>query len=292
MSRYGWMMLFLVIGGALLFSACQPIVAEEQAMPTAEEVTQAFVMAWNEGKLEELDTAVASDFVLHDPPGFPNLEGLDAYKAVVVDSRNGVPDTQLSFDEAVIVGNKIYTRWMYGGTHTGESESLGPPTGQPFHMMGSTVARFDEGKIVEMWHSGDDLGMMLQLGMELGPPADDTYLDTNENLAHRYLEEMWDEGNMETAEEILADDFVDHYPRPGNAADKAGLMADAASFYEAGRKNRIDDMIVTEDTIILRVTVGSPVEDGEVKEGREAVILLGVEDGQITDRRVAVFGWE
>ena len=69
-------------------------------------------------------------------------------------------------------------------------------------------------------------------------------------------------------------------------------MADTASFYEAGRKNRIDDMIVTEDTIILRVTVGSPAEDGEVKEGREAVILLGVEDGQITDRRVAVFGWE
>ncbi len=96
--------------------------------------------------------------------------GLDAYKATVVDSRSGVPDSDLTFEESVIVGDKIYTRWKYGGTHTGDSEALGPPTGQSFAMMGATVARFEDGKLVEMWHSGDDLGMMMQLGMQVAPP--------------------------------------------------------------------------------------------------------------------------
>ena len=113
----------------------------------------------------------------------------------------------------------------------------------------------------------------------------------NEELAHRFLEEMWDQGNMETAEEILADDFVDHYPRPGNEADKAGLMADAAGYHENGLKSRIDDLMVTEDMIILRVTVAPAAEAAEVTEGLEAAIFLGVADGQITDRRIAVFGW-
>ena len=112
--------------------------------------------------------------------------------------------------------------------------------------------------------------------------------EANEKLAHRYLEEMWDEGNMETAEEIIADDFVDHYPRPGNDADKAALMANAAGFHERGMTNQIDDLIVAEDTIVIRVTVTDPIDDEEMK----AVIFLGVKDGQITERRIALFGWE
>lgn len=111
-------------------------------------------------------------------------------------------------------------------------------------------------------------------------------LEANEVLVHRFLEEMWDEGNMETAEEILADDFVDHNPRPGNAADKAGIMEDAAGFAEIGLNNQIEDLFVTDDAIAMRVTVTDPRS-----EAFEVAIFLGVEDGQITDRRVGILGW-
>ncbi len=107
-----------------------------------------------------------------------------------------------------------------------------------------------------------------------------------EELANRFLEEMWDEGNMETAEEILADDFVDHYPRPGNAADKAGIMEDAAGFAELGLDNQLEELFVTDDSIAMRVTVTDPGGDSF-----EVAIFLGVEDGQITDRRVGLLGW-
>ncbi len=115
-------------------------------------------------------------------------------------------------------------------------------------------------------------------------------LAANEALAHRYLEEMWDNGDMEVADEILADEFVDHYPLFGNAPDKAGLMADATSFYEVGAKTRIEELIVTEDTIIIRGTVLMPDANGDLQEALEAAIFLSVADGQIIERRIAIFG--
>jgi uncharacterized protein (TIGR02246 family) len=163
----------MLLLAALLLSACQPIQPSAQLpqrQPTAEAVMQAFVTAWSEGKVEALDAIAAPNFVVHDPPG-PDIQGLDAYKANILQARIGVPDAKLTFVEGTIVGDKLYTRWTYGGTHTGNDTNLGPPTGRSFLMTGNTIVRFDKGRLVEMWHSADDLGMMLQDGMQLLPAA-------------------------------------------------------------------------------------------------------------------------
>ena len=86
---------------------------------------------------------------------------------------------------------------------------------------------------------------------------------------------------------LLADDFVDHYPRPGNAADKAGIMEDAAGFHEIGLKTQMEELIVQDDLIAMRVTLTDP--GGEAFD--EVAIFLGVENGQITDRRIGTLGW-
>lgn len=41
-------------------------------------------------------------------------------------------------------------------------------------------------------------------------------LTTNKQLCSQYLEEFWNEGNFENADEIFADDFVSHYPWGGD----------------------------------------------------------------------------
>ena len=115
-------------------------------------------------------------------------------------------------------------------------------------------------------------------------------LASNRALARRYLEEMWDNGDMDVADELLAGDFVDHYPLFGTTPDKAGLMADATNFHTQGCKNRVDDLIVTPETIVIRDTVLMPNEHGELQETLEAAIFLTVKDDQITERRIAVFG--
>lgn len=163
----------VVLLAALLISACQPIQPAAKLpprLPPAAAVTTAFTTAWSEGKVEALDAIAAPTFLVHDPPG-PDIVGLDAYKANVLAARVGVPDAKLTFVEAMIAGDRIYTRWTYGGTHTGNDANLGPPTGRSFLMTGNTIARFENGLLVEMWHSADDLGMMLQDGMQLLPAA-------------------------------------------------------------------------------------------------------------------------
>lgn len=158
---------------ALLLSACQPIqpaTNQPAHQPTAQEVTQAFSIAWSEGNLDALDAVASPDFLVHDPPG-PDIQGLDAYKANVLANRIGVPDAKLTFVEAGIAGDRLYTRWTYSGTHTGNDANLGPATGRSFLMTGNTVARFEKGLLVEMWHSADDLGMLLQDGFQLIPLA-------------------------------------------------------------------------------------------------------------------------
>ena len=63
-------------------------------------------------------------------------------------------------------GDKVVTRFRNRGTHQGESEAFGPPTGNRIEVTGITIERVsDEGKIVEVWTNFDALGLMQQLGL-------------------------------------------------------------------------------------------------------------------------------
>jgi predicted ester cyclase len=58
----------------------------------------------------------------------------------------------------------VVTRFRGSGTHQGETQELGPPTGNRMEITGISIERFSEGKVVEAWDSFDALGMMQQLG--------------------------------------------------------------------------------------------------------------------------------
>ena len=98
------------------------------------------------------------------------MEGLEAYKMSILDFRGGAPDSQLVVDDLLIVDDMSIARWTFSGTHTEDSTELGPATGAPFEMTGASIGRYVDGKLVEMWHYADYLGMMTQIGMELSPP--------------------------------------------------------------------------------------------------------------------------
>jgi predicted ester cyclase len=82
-------------------------------------------------------------------------------------------DLQNTIEDQVAEGDKVVTRFRTRGTHQGESEDLGPPTGNRMEVTGITIERFSEGKIVEDWTNFDALGLMQKLGMipEVGQAA-------------------------------------------------------------------------------------------------------------------------
>jgi predicted ester cyclase len=65
----------------------------------------------------------------------------------------------------VAEGDKVVVRFMARGTHQGETEAFGSPTGKRMEMTGITIKRLSDGKIAEAWTNFDALGMMQQLGL-------------------------------------------------------------------------------------------------------------------------------
>jgi steroid delta-isomerase-like uncharacterized protein len=128
-------------------------------------IRRAWYEAWNKGNLDALDEILAADFVRHRPP-FPDIEGLEAFKQFVADTRSSYPDCQLTIHEMIIEGDTTAARWTWSGTHTGRSPTFDiPPTGKHGTLAACDVAHWVEGKCVEQWENGDYLGVFQQLGM-------------------------------------------------------------------------------------------------------------------------------
>ena len=121
--------------------------------------------AYNQGDVDKLDEIYAPEFVYHRPP-FPDIVGLKAYKQLIVDVRQGFSDSRLTFDEIIVEGNTMTTRWTWQGKNTNQSPFLPfPPTGKEVKITGSSVSHLKGGKATEEWNHVDWLGFFQQLGI-------------------------------------------------------------------------------------------------------------------------------
>jgi steroid delta-isomerase-like uncharacterized protein len=79
--------------------------------------------------------------------------------------KTAAPDLRATVEDMIAEGDKVVTRWTVRGTHQGETEEFGPPTGRQFEIKGLTMHRIEGGKIVEEWEGYDNLGVLQQLGL-------------------------------------------------------------------------------------------------------------------------------
>jgi steroid delta-isomerase-like uncharacterized protein len=101
------------------------------------------------GNLDVADEIYAPDFVGHDPTLPEELHGVEAARQFAASMRSAFPDLTCTIEDQVAEGDKVVTRFRAHGTHQGETEELGPPTGNRVEITGITIERFSEGKIVE-----------------------------------------------------------------------------------------------------------------------------------------------
>jgi predicted ester cyclase len=90
---------------------------------------------------------------------------VEGAKQFAAEYRQAFPDIQTTMEDQVAEGEKVVTRFTARGTHQGETEDFGPPTGTRIEVTGITIEQFSEGKIVEDWTNFDALGLMQQLGL-------------------------------------------------------------------------------------------------------------------------------
>ncbi len=116
------------------------------------------------GNLDAADELFAPNYVGH-VASFEDLHGAEAVKQFAATERQAFPDLQNTIEDLIAEGDKVVTFYRARGTHRGESEAFGPPTGNQIEVTGIVIQRFAEGKIVEDWTVFDALGMMQQLGL-------------------------------------------------------------------------------------------------------------------------------
>jgi steroid delta-isomerase-like uncharacterized protein len=113
--------------------------------------------------LDVLDEIYAPDLVWHDPG--QDIQGIEEARQFVTMYKSAFPDLNATVEDTIAEGDKVVTRWTVRGTHQGEIEEFGPPTGRQMELKGITIHRIEGGKIVEEWNAYDNLSVMQQLGL-------------------------------------------------------------------------------------------------------------------------------
>jgi CubicO group peptidase (beta-lactamase class C family)/predicted ester cyclase len=120
-------------------------------------------------------------------------------------------------------------------------------------------------------------------------------LETNKDIARRYIEELFSQGNLDVADELISEEFVNHSPfGADDTRDREGLKQAVTGFLASFSDGEfvIDDMIAEGDLVAIRGT-GRGTHDGQAFAGAPATgakveftwtIFLRIKDGKITDR--------
>jgi predicted ester cyclase len=116
--------------------------------------------AFNKGNYEVLRSHFAPDFVEHQFGLHATIEGMQGDIQFL---RTAFPDFNLTIDEAVTNGDKVWLRMTARGTNRGGF--MGPPNGKSFEIAVFDVCRFKDGKVVEHWGSPDRFALLAQLGL-------------------------------------------------------------------------------------------------------------------------------
>lgn len=115
----------------------------------------------------------------------------------------------------------------------------------------------------------------------------------NKKIVRKTFEEIWNQGNLDVADELIAGDYVGHSP-PDEVQNPEGVKE-----YVAGMRNafgdlhfRIEDQIAEGDTVVTRWTA-SGTHEGEFQglppTGKQATVS-GVTIERIANGKI-VEGW-
>lgn len=108
--------------------------------------------------------AVAYDYTVPDP-----IRGREEIRQDAEQFMIAFPDTVLQVEEVLVAGDKVVTRWVCVGTHTGPLASPAgevPPTGRRISIPMAVVSRWGEDGLIGEEHRYFDLmSMTRQLGL-------------------------------------------------------------------------------------------------------------------------------
>jgi steroid delta-isomerase-like uncharacterized protein len=120
-----------------------------------------FEEIWNQGDETAIDRYIPLDAKGNDPDFGSGREG---FKNQWRKWRVGFPDLHFEIVDLISEGDKVLTRWVLTGTHTGEYLGL-PATGKSIRIEGMSLDRIEDGWVAEGFDGWDALALRRQLGL-------------------------------------------------------------------------------------------------------------------------------
>jgi steroid delta-isomerase-like uncharacterized protein len=124
--------------------------------------------AFEKGDFEAYKEVVAPEYVWYVPTMSTEPKSREETIEFGKMIRIAFPDFSYNIEELIAVEDRVISLFIFRGTHEGEFLGI-PATGNKIESSGVMISRIDNGKIVEDKEELDQLGMMMQLGMELKP---------------------------------------------------------------------------------------------------------------------------
>ncbi|GGV84524.1 hypothetical protein GCM10015535_29470 [Streptomyces gelaticus] len=122
------------------------------------------------GHLDVIDEVFAADYTDHDIAKTERvMVGSGRLRDDVVRWRAAF-DFTFELDRQICEGDDVVTLWTWTGTHKGEFMGIAP-TGRQCVMTGTTIFRFENGRIQEGWWHEDLMGLLRELGAHDGDAA-------------------------------------------------------------------------------------------------------------------------
>src|SRR5579871_1208016 len=113
----------------------------------------------NRCELAAVPEYVAPEFLDHRYPDQDGPEGTQKFMAYI---HAAFPDIHFKAEDIVAENDRVVVRFSIMGTHKGEFLGI-KPTGRQVRWSGINIARFVNGKVVELWGEADMAGLMRQL---------------------------------------------------------------------------------------------------------------------------------
>ena len=221
----------------------------------AELARRYFYEVFNKGDMQALEEICSPDFVFTLPTHEEPFRGVEGYKGLVNMLRGCFPDVHFAIEDQVVSDDKVLTRWTARGTHTGIPfpTVIGdvPAAGNRFNIEGMTWHHVVDGKLAEVTANEDGIGLIVQLGKVLFPgmpSATMTPAPAEENLAiaQRYFDEIINQGNLDTIDELMAPNFAFHIPTlPDPVRGPEGMKG-----FVTGLRGGFPDITFTPDYMI------------------------------------------
>ena len=119
------------------------------------------------------------------------------------------------------------------------------------------------------------------------------FTEENKAIARRIIEDFINKGDLNVADQLFAEDFINHNPARGTTPDREG-MKQFINYMLAAFPNQIltiDDLIAEGDKVVLRMT-GRGTHTGELlgipATGKQievpGISILRIADGKMVDR--------